>query len=162
MHTPPSYSVGRDSCAKSYKPRQRKLRPPLAKIALFRTGFRGRDDVYPPGSRVVGRAVPGTPLPAPTSGSVQNLVQFGLVRPRRRKGVCWFDASALLTANVVFYLKDWLGASTASLSRVVREVAKLPGFADGTAGASPSNCAGTPAAARERRFGLAEGAKASL
>jgi hypothetical protein len=64
---------------------------------------------------------------------VQNLVQFGLVRPRRRKGVYWFDASALLTANVVFYLKDSLGASTASLSRVIREAAKLPGFTNGTA-----------------------------
>ena len=43
------------------------------------------------------------------------------------------DASALLTANVVFYLKDSLGASTASLGRVVREAVKLPGFTTGTA-----------------------------
>jgi hypothetical protein len=68
-----------------------------------------------------------------TPKDVQNLVQFRLVRPRRRNGVYWFDASALLTANVVFYLKDSLGASTASLARVVREAVKLPGFTAGTA-----------------------------
>lgn len=64
---------------------------------------------------------------------VQNLVQFRIVRPKRRGGVYWFDASALLTANVAFYLKDALGASTGSLARVVREAEKLPGFANGTA-----------------------------
>ena len=68
-----------------------------------------------------------------TPKDVQNLVQLRVLRPRRRHGVYWFDASALLSANVAFYLKDSLGASTASLARVVREAMKLPGFANGTA-----------------------------
>jgi hypothetical protein len=68
-----------------------------------------------------------------TPKDVQNLVQFRLVRPRRRNGVYWFDANALLTANVVLYLKDSLGASTASLLRVIQAAARVPGFIEGTA-----------------------------
>jgi len=68
-----------------------------------------------------------------TPKDIQNLVQFRLVRPRRRNGVYWFDASALLTANVVLYLKESLGASTASLLRVIQAAARVPGFIEGTA-----------------------------
>src|ERR1039457_4226789 len=68
-----------------------------------------------------------------TPKDVQNLVQFRLVRPRRRNGVYWFDAHALLTANVVLYLKESLGASTASLRRVIQAAARVPGFITGTA-----------------------------
>jgi hypothetical protein len=43
---------------------------------------------------------------------LQNLVQFGVLRPRRRARVCFFDASVLLQAKVAGYLKESLGTST--------------------------------------------------
>ena len=40
---------------------------------------------------------------------LQNLVQFGVLRPAQRNRVCWFDTGLLLQAKVAFYLKDSLG-----------------------------------------------------
>lgn len=48
---------------------------------------------------------------------LQNLVQFGVLRPSRRNRVCWFDAGLLLQAKVAFYLKDSLGSSSDLLAR---------------------------------------------
>jgi hypothetical protein len=48
---------------------------------------------------------------------LQNLVQFDIVRPARRDGVCWFDYRALLEAKVAFFLKDALGSSSVLLAR---------------------------------------------
>lgn len=48
---------------------------------------------------------------------LQNLVQFGIVFPVRRDGVCWFDYKALLEAKVALYLKEALGSSSALLAR---------------------------------------------
>jgi len=48
---------------------------------------------------------------------LQNLVQMGVVRPARRRNVCWFDASVLLEAKVAFYLKESLGSSSDLLAR---------------------------------------------
>ncbi|HET9836791.1 MAG TPA: hypothetical protein VFR84_01060 [Candidatus Angelobacter sp.] len=48
---------------------------------------------------------------------LQNLVQMGVVRPVRRRNICWFDANVLLTAKVAFYLKDSLGSSSDLLAR---------------------------------------------
>lgn len=47
---------------------------------------------------------------------LQNLVQFGVVKPRRRKGVFFFDTSALCHAQVAEYLKSALGTPTNRLS----------------------------------------------
>jgi hypothetical protein len=48
---------------------------------------------------------------------LQNLVQFGVLRPSRQNRVCWFDAGLLLQAKVAFYLKDSLGSSSDLLAR---------------------------------------------
>jgi hypothetical protein len=48
---------------------------------------------------------------------LQNLVQFGVLRPSRRNRVCWFDAGLLLQAKVAFYLKDSLGSSSDLLAK---------------------------------------------
>src|SRR5215471_10589209 len=48
---------------------------------------------------------------------LQNLVQMGVIRPARRRNVCWFDTSVLLAAKVAFYLKDSLGSSSELLAR---------------------------------------------
>lgn len=51
---------------------------------------------------------------------LQNLVQFKVVRPRRRGRAYWFDRDTLLQAKCAFYLKETLGASTAYLIGFVR------------------------------------------
>jgi hypothetical protein len=48
---------------------------------------------------------------------LQNLVQMGVIRPARRRHVCWFDTNVLLQAKVAFYLKDSLGSSSELLAR---------------------------------------------
>jgi hypothetical protein len=48
---------------------------------------------------------------------LQNLVQFGVLRPFRRNRVYWFDTGLLLQAKVAFYLKDSLGSSSDLLAR---------------------------------------------
>lgn len=48
---------------------------------------------------------------------LQNLVQLGVLRPFRRKGIYWFDEGLLLQAKVAFYLKDSLGSSSVLLAR---------------------------------------------
>jgi len=48
---------------------------------------------------------------------LQNLVQMGVVRPAKRRNICWFDANVLLAAKVAFYLKDSLGSSSDVLAR---------------------------------------------
>ena len=48
---------------------------------------------------------------------LQNLVQFKILRPRRRDSFYWFDSRLLLTAKVAFYLKESLGTSAELLAR---------------------------------------------
>lgn len=48
---------------------------------------------------------------------LQNLVQLGVIRPTRRKSVCWFDTNVLLKAKIAFYLKETLGSSSDLLAR---------------------------------------------
>ena len=50
---------------------------------------------------------------------LQNLVQFGVVRPRRSAGTYYFDLSALLVAKVAIYLKDSLGTRTSVLLKLM-------------------------------------------
>ncbi len=55
---------------------------------------------------------------------LQNLVQFGVVRPRRKDSFCWFDERLLLEAKVAFYLKESLGTSTQMLARFADALSK--------------------------------------
>jgi hypothetical protein len=55
---------------------------------------------------------------------LQNLVQFGVLRPAQRNRVCWFDTGLLLQAKVAFYLKDSLGSSSDLLARFTTVLSK--------------------------------------
>jgi hypothetical protein len=50
---------------------------------------------------------------------LQNLVQFGVVRPKKSGGIHVFDARALLIAKLALYLRDSLGTPTSVLSRLM-------------------------------------------
>ncbi len=50
---------------------------------------------------------------------LQNLVQFGVVKPKRAGGTYYFDPGTLLVAKVAFYLKDSLGTRTSVLSKLI-------------------------------------------
>lgn len=50
---------------------------------------------------------------------LQNLVQFGVVRPKRLEGTYVFDAKTLLTAKVAICLKESLGTKTNVLTRLM-------------------------------------------
>jgi len=51
---------------------------------------------------------------------LQNLVQFRVIRPRKRGRTYWFDQNALLQAKCALYLKQTLGVSTSYLTAFVR------------------------------------------
>ena len=55
---------------------------------------------------------------------LQNLVQLGVIRPARRKNVCWFDTNLLLEAKVAFCLKQTLGSSSDLLARFTEAFSK--------------------------------------
>jgi hypothetical protein len=50
---------------------------------------------------------------------LQNLVQFGVVKPRRSEGTYFFDTNTLLVAKVASYLKECLGTRTSVLSELM-------------------------------------------
>jgi hypothetical protein len=50
---------------------------------------------------------------------LQNLIQFGVVKPKMSGGTYWFDVRTLLAAKVAFYLRDSLGTPTHLLSRLI-------------------------------------------
>jgi hypothetical protein len=50
---------------------------------------------------------------------LQNLVQFGIVKPRRSEGTYFFDTNTLLVAKVASYLKESLGTHTSVLSKLM-------------------------------------------
>jgi len=50
---------------------------------------------------------------------LQNLVQFGVVKPKRSEGTYLFDLSALLAAKFAFRLKESLGAPASVLAKCV-------------------------------------------
>jgi len=50
---------------------------------------------------------------------LQNLVQFGVVKPQRSEGTYFFDANTLLVAKVAFCLKESLGTRTSVLSKLM-------------------------------------------
>jgi hypothetical protein len=51
---------------------------------------------------------------------LQNLVQFGVVKPSRSEGTYFFDANALLVAKVAWYLKESLGTRTSVLAKLMQ------------------------------------------
>jgi hypothetical protein len=50
---------------------------------------------------------------------LQNLVQFGVVKPKRSEGTYFFDSNTLLVAKVAFCLKESLGTRTSVLSKLM-------------------------------------------
>jgi hypothetical protein len=50
---------------------------------------------------------------------LQNLVQFGIVKPKRFEGTYFFDTSTLMVAKVAFCLKESLGTRTSVLSKLM-------------------------------------------
>jgi hypothetical protein len=50
---------------------------------------------------------------------LQNLVQFGVVKPQRFEGIYFFDMKVLLVAKVALYLKESLGTGTSVLSKLM-------------------------------------------
>ena len=50
---------------------------------------------------------------------LQNLVQFGVVKPSRSDGTYFFDMKTLLVAKVASYLKESLGTRTSVLSKLM-------------------------------------------
>ncbi|PYU05543.1 MAG: hypothetical protein DMG33_10675 [Acidobacteria bacterium] len=50
---------------------------------------------------------------------LQNLVQFGVVKPKRSEGTHYFNPSTLLVAKVAFYLKESLGTRMSVLSKLM-------------------------------------------
>ena len=50
---------------------------------------------------------------------LQNLVQFGVVKPRRVEGTYFFDTKTLMVAKVASYLKESLGTRTSVLSKLM-------------------------------------------
>jgi|SRR5436853_547700 len=50
---------------------------------------------------------------------LQNLVQFGVVKPQRSAGTYFFDMKVLLAAKVALYLKESLGTRTSVLLKLM-------------------------------------------
>ena len=50
---------------------------------------------------------------------LQNLVQFGIVKPKRFEGTYFFDTNTLMVAKVAFCLKESLGTRTRVLSKLM-------------------------------------------
>lgn len=63
---------------------------------------------------------------------LQNLVQFKVLRPARRRSLYWFDNRLLLEAKIAFYLKESLGTSTEMLARFAEVVSRSLNEAHGT------------------------------
>lgn len=57
---------------------------------------------------------------------LQNLVQFGVLHPKREDRFFIFDEALLLEAKVAFYLKESLGTSVPLLARFNEEIFKTP------------------------------------
>jgi hypothetical protein len=56
---------------------------------------------------------------------LQNFVQLGVLRPRRRADVFWFDSNLLLQAKVAFYVKASLRPSVEYLARMTKELSRV-------------------------------------
>lgn len=56
---------------------------------------------------------------------LQNLVQFGVLRPRKSADVFWFDANLLLQAKLAFFLKASFCPSTEYLAQFMSIVGRV-------------------------------------
>jgi hypothetical protein len=56
---------------------------------------------------------------------LQNFVQFGVLRPRRRADVFWFDTNLLLQAKIAFFVKASLRPPMDYLARMTKEVSRV-------------------------------------
>ncbi len=56
---------------------------------------------------------------------LQNFVQFGVLRPRKRADVFWFDKNLLLQAKVAFYLKSSVSPTTEYLVQFMKTIARV-------------------------------------
>jgi hypothetical protein len=63
-----------------------------------------------------------------TPKDLQNLVQFGVIKPRLRRQVFWFDKQGLLRAKVALYLRGSLGASSKVLARFTETLFEQSSF----------------------------------
>ncbi len=50
---------------------------------------------------------------------LENLIQYGVIRPPQSEGTYFFDANALMLAKVASYLQESLGTGTFVLSKLV-------------------------------------------
>src|SRR6266404_2247940 len=55
---------------------------------------------------------------------LQNFVQAGVLKPKKRADRYWFDPSLLLQAKVAWYLRETMGVSTEFLTRILDTLAK--------------------------------------
>src|SRR5262249_53015608 len=56
---------------------------------------------------------------------LQNLAQFGVLRPRKRNDLNWFDQNVLLQAKIALYIKAALRPSMDYLAQFIREVSRV-------------------------------------
>ena len=56
---------------------------------------------------------------------LQNLVQLGVLRPRKTNDVFWFDSNLLLQAKVAFFMKASLRPAMDYLARLTKEVSRV-------------------------------------
>lgn len=56
---------------------------------------------------------------------LQNFVQLGVLRPRKRADVFWFDSNLLLQAKVAFYVKASLRPATECLVLLTKAVSRV-------------------------------------
>jgi hypothetical protein len=57
---------------------------------------------------------------------LQNFVQAGVLKPRKKADLYYFDSDLLLQAKVAWHLRETLGVSTESLTRIVHALSRLP------------------------------------
>jgi len=53
---------------------------------------------------------------------LQNLVQFGVIRPQKRGTAFWFDGNLLMQAKIAIYLKQSLGMPVEYLARITQRL----------------------------------------
>lgn len=56
---------------------------------------------------------------------LQNFVQLGVLRPRKRADAFWFNSNLLLQAKVAFYMKASLRPATEYLALLTKEVSRV-------------------------------------
>src|SRR3954462_9968231 len=60
-----------------------------------------------------------------TQKDLQNLVQFGVLRPKKRNAIFWFDTNQLLLAKIAFHIKASLRTSFEYLAQLTKELSRV-------------------------------------